>query len=80
MRESSHTYERVRQYIWEMYASHMNVSFHTYEWVMSLTYEGITSQAWWPNASHVKESCYTYERVESLCETCIGRVAQAHGP
>jgi len=61
------------------HVTHMNESFHTYEWVMSHiwmshvthmneswhTYEWVMSHIWMSHGAHLNELCHTYEWVMS---------------
>ena len=40
-------------HIWMCHVTHMNESYHTYEWIMS--------HIWMSHATHMNESCHTYE-------------------
>jgi len=63
--------------VFQSLVTHMNTSWHTYEWVMTHiwmshgthmnesyhTYEWVTSHIWMSHVTHMNESCHTYEWV-----------------
>ena len=66
-------------HIWMSHVTHMNVSYHTHEWIMSSTrichdthiygachtYKAVVSHTWMRHITHMNESCHTHEWVMS---------------
>ena len=65
------THEWVVSHIWMRHVTHINESWHTYEWVMShtwtspTTHEWVMSHIWMRHNTLMNESCHTYEWVMS---------------
>jgi len=79
---------RTRQTHGMSYGTHMNVSCHTYEWVMAHIwmshvthmnesrhiYEWVMSQTWMSHVTHMNESCHTYKWVMARIWMSLSRI------